>query len=203
MPGDSLGTAASSVQAPKPSRSKLLDVGAPLADEVRARDAAVDDPVLHVLGDVRGADEQHVDRRVAAGEGERALAGLLRPEPRVLEQGDGRLAQPPLDRDGDRQAVARVPASPPVEHQPIAALAVAQPVRHPRHGRRRRARSPAHLVIRQPTVDQLRRLPAVRHRLQLRERAQIAQEPLRLVDASERDDRLQEISCLFRLPFGM
>ena len=32
------------------------------------------------------------------------IAGLLRPEPRVFEQRHGRLAQPPLYRDGDRQA---------------------------------------------------------------------------------------------------
>jgi hypothetical protein len=50
-------------------------------------------------------DEQHVDRRVPARERERALAGLLRAEARVLEQRDGRFAQAPLDRDGDRQAV--------------------------------------------------------------------------------------------------
>ena len=56
-------------------------------------------------GHVGRAHEQHVDRRVAAGEGERPLAGLLGPEPRVLEQRHGRLAQAPLDRDGDRQAV--------------------------------------------------------------------------------------------------
>ena len=41
----------------------------------------------------------------AALEGERALTGLLRPEPGVLQQGDGRLAQPPLGGDRDRQAV--------------------------------------------------------------------------------------------------
>ena len=53
-------------------------VRAALAHEVGAGDPAVDDAVLHVLGDVRGAHEQHVDRRVAARERERALARLLR-----------------------------------------------------------------------------------------------------------------------------
>ena len=65
---------------------QLLDARAALADEVLAGDAAVDDAVLHVLRDVGRADEQHVDRRVPAREGERALAGLLRaraPRPRA------------------------------------------------------------------------------------------------------------------------
>ena len=84
---------------------QLVDARAALADEVQARDPAVDDAVLHVLGDVGRADEQHVDRRVPARERERALARLLGAEPGVLEQRDRRLAQPPLDRDGDRQAV--------------------------------------------------------------------------------------------------
>jgi hypothetical protein len=75
-------------------------------DEILTGDAAVDDAVLDVLRDVRRADEQHVDRRVAARERERALAGLLRLEAGVDEEPYGRLAQPPLDRDGDRQAVA-------------------------------------------------------------------------------------------------
>ena len=56
-------------------------------------------------GHVGGAHEQHVDRRVPAREGERALAGLLGPEPRVLEQRHRGLAQPSLDGDRDRQAV--------------------------------------------------------------------------------------------------
>ena len=81
----------------------LADPGAALADEVDAGDAAVDDAVLHVLGDVGGADEQHLDRRVAARERERALARLLGAEPGVLEQLERRLAQPALDRHGDFQ----------------------------------------------------------------------------------------------------
>ena len=63
-----------------------MHVGAALAHEIDAGDAAVDDAVLDVLGHVGGADEQHLDRRVAARERERALAGLLGAEPRVLEQ---------------------------------------------------------------------------------------------------------------------
>jgi hypothetical protein len=47
---------------------------------------------LHVLRHIGCTNEEHVDRRVAAGERKRALTGLFGPEPRVLEQGDGRLA---------------------------------------------------------------------------------------------------------------
>jgi hypothetical protein len=68
-------------------------------------DPAVDDAVLNVLGNVGRADEEDVDRCVAAREGKRALARLLGAEARVFEQRDGRLAQASLDGDGDRQAV--------------------------------------------------------------------------------------------------
>ena len=47
--GDSSGTAASSRHEPKPSGSSSLHLGAALAHEVDAGDAAVDDAVLHVL----------------------------------------------------------------------------------------------------------------------------------------------------------
>jgi hypothetical protein len=74
--------------------------------QVGAGDAAVDDAVLHVFGDVRGADEQDVDRRVAARERERTLARLFRAEACVAQEGDGRLTQPALRRQRNRQAVA-------------------------------------------------------------------------------------------------
>ena len=84
---------------------QLLDLDAALLDEVEPGDAAVDGAVLDVLRDVGRADEEHVDRRVPARERERALARLLGPEAGVVEQRDGGLAQPPLDGDGDPQAV--------------------------------------------------------------------------------------------------
>ena len=101
------------MHAPKPSAEQLVDVGAALADDVEAGDAAVDDAVLHVLGDVVRAHEQPFDRRVAARERERTVAGRLRPEPRVLEQRDRRLAQPALggDRDPQDRAARRSSAS--------------------------------------------------------------------------------------------
>ena len=60
-------------------------------------------PAVDVLRDVGRAHEQHLDRRVAAREGERALARLLGAEPGVVEQLERRLAQPALDRDRDPQ----------------------------------------------------------------------------------------------------
>ena len=84
---------------------ELRHRGAALLDEVGAGDPAVDDAVLDVLGHVGRAHEQDVDRCVAAREGERPLAGLLRAEARVGEQRDGRLAEPALRGDCDRQAV--------------------------------------------------------------------------------------------------
>ena len=41
------------------------------------------------------------------GKGERAVAGLLGPEPGVLEQVERRVAQPALRRDGDPQEAER------------------------------------------------------------------------------------------------
>jgi len=84
-----------------------VHVGATLAHEVDAGDAAVDDTVLDVFGNVGCPNEQHLHRRVAAGERERPVAGLLGPEPRVLEQVEGRLAQAPLGREREPQEAAR------------------------------------------------------------------------------------------------
>ena len=68
-------------------------------------------PAVDVLGNVRGTHEQHLDWSVAAREGKRTVAGLLRTEARVLEQVERRLAQPALDRDRDSQVAARSSAS--------------------------------------------------------------------------------------------
>ena len=84
-----------------------MHVGTALADEIEAGDATVDDAVLDVLGHVGGPDEEHLDRRVAARERERPLAGLLGAEPRVGEQVERGLAQAALDRDGDPQEAER------------------------------------------------------------------------------------------------
>ena len=111
MTGDSSGTAASSRQEPKPSCSSSCTSAPRSRTRSMPGDAAVDDAVLDVLGHVGRADEQHLDRRVAARERERPVAGLLRAEPGVLEQVDGRLAQPALGRDGDPQEAERSSAS--------------------------------------------------------------------------------------------
>src|SRR5262249_11704959 len=82
-----------------------------------AGDPTINDAVLHVLRDVRGAHEQHLDRSVAARERKSSVARFLGAEPGVLEQVERRLAQPALDRDGDsqvpgRSSASREPASP-------------------------------------------------------------------------------------------
>jgi hypothetical protein len=84
---------------------ELGDARTALRDQVGAGDPAVDDAVLDVLGDVRGSYQENLDRRVAARKRERALSRLLRAEARVVEQGDRRLPETPLRRDGDLQAV--------------------------------------------------------------------------------------------------
>ena len=89
----------------EPERDELVHLRPALANEVGARDPAVDDAVLHVLGHVGSAHEHDVDRRIAAREGERPLARLLGAEPCVREECDGRLAEPALRGDRDRQAV--------------------------------------------------------------------------------------------------
>jgi hypothetical protein len=73
-------------------RQELRDARGALANEIEARDPTVDDSVLDVLGDVGGADEQYLDRRVPTSEREGALARLLGAEPGVLEQPESRLA---------------------------------------------------------------------------------------------------------------
>src|SRR5262249_16222876 len=98
-------------------------------------DPTIDDAVLHVLRDVRGAHEQHLDRSVAARERKSSVARFLGAEPGVLEQVERRLAQPALDRDGDSQGPARATATryPPSPSSrpapPRATVLVAAPVR--------------------------------------------------------------------------
>ena len=84
-----------------------VDADAALLDEIRARDAAVDDLVLDVLGNVGRADEHDVDGGVATGKRQRALAGLLGAETRCVEERDGGLSETPLRGDRDRQPARR------------------------------------------------------------------------------------------------
>ena len=95
----------------EPELQQLEDVRTALAHEVDPRDPAVDDAVLNVFRHVGGANEQHLDRRVAAREGQRAVARLLGPEAGVFEQVHGRVAQPALGRNGNPQEAERSSAS--------------------------------------------------------------------------------------------
>jgi hypothetical protein len=69
----------------EPETKQHLYIGVTLVDEVEAGDTAVDDTVLHVLGDVSGTDEEYVDGRVATREGESAVTGSLRSETGIFE----------------------------------------------------------------------------------------------------------------------
>ena len=86
---------------------QLRDVRPALAHDVEPGDAAVDDAVLHVLGNVVRAHEQRLDGGVAARERERAVTGRLRPETCVVEERDRRIAQTALRRYGDPQDLRR------------------------------------------------------------------------------------------------
>jgi len=82
-----------------------------------------------------------------------------------------------------------------------AILAMAQPVRHPSHRRRRRASPSRDLVVRQALVEQSHRMPPVCHRLDLRQGAEVSEETLRLLRRPQGKNRLEEIVCLARSPF--
>ena len=70
-----------------------------------------------------------------------------------------------------------------IEYQAIPVRAPLQPLCDARHRRRRGARSRRHFVVRQPLIQQPRRLPTVRQRLQGSASVQRSRKkPLRLVD---------------------
>src|SRR5262245_65069334 len=93
-----------------------MDVRSALPHEIDACDAAVDDAVLHVLGHVGCAHEQHFDRGVAARKRKRAVSRLLRAQSCILEEMKRRLAEAALGRDGDTElaggALGAVPQAP-------------------------------------------------------------------------------------------
>lgn len=74
-------------------------------DQVEPGDAAVDDTVLDVLGDVGSTDKQDVDGSAAAMDGKYLSARLLGSETGILEQCPRGFAEPPLGGDGDGQVV--------------------------------------------------------------------------------------------------
>ena len=159
----------------------------------------VDDAVLDVLGDVVRPHEQQVDRRVRARDEQRAL-GRLEARGRRPRRGrapaaairpfEGTATSQPAVLAGARRTAPRHlgPASAPraVEREPVAAGAVPQPLGHARDRRRARLHALGDLEVRRPSLDQARDLPAVRERLELAERAEVAQEALRLVARAKR-----------------
>ena len=116
--GDSAGTAASSVQRAEAEPQQLLDVGAALAHEVGAGDAAVDDAVLHVLGHVGGRTSSTSTGALRHGNASARSPGCSGPSPASSSSATDGSRSRPFDRDRDPQAVCSLLPLPPVERQP-------------------------------------------------------------------------------------
>ena len=202
--GASSGTAACSVQRANPSSASVTHLRAGFGDEVRARDPEVDDAVLDVLGHVVGAHEQQVDRRVRARHQERAL-GRLEPEAGVGAEPQGRLGHPPFRRDGDGEPAVRAGSGEALRRHyrrfrfvrssaiAVAAGAVAEPLGDPRHGGRARRDAARDLDVRHVLLEQLGGLPPMCERLQLGQRAEVAEEAASLVARPQRQDGVGQI----------
>ena len=81
----------------------------------------------------------------------------------------------------------------PVERDPVAAGAVPQPLRDARHRGGARRHAFGDLDVRDVLLEQLRRLPPVRERFELGERAEIAQEAARLVARAQGQHRVGQV----------
>ena len=79
------------------------------------------------------------------------------------------------------------------ERELVAAGAVAQPLRHARDGRRARVHALGDLQVRESLLEQPDDLPAMSERLQLAARAEVAEEPLRLVGVAQREEGSGEL----------
>ena len=189
--------------AAEPELGERDHVGISLDDEVRARDPEVDDAVLGVLGDVARPDEEQVDRRVRARDDERALGHLER-EPRVGAEPKRRLGEPALGRDRELEAAVLARARERDAHRrrlrltrsrtrAIATGSVTEPLRDARDGRRRGRHPLGDLDVRNALVEEQDGLPAVRERLELGQRAQVAEEALGLVLRPDGEDRVREL----------
>src|SRR5581483_8430921 len=163
----------------------------------RARDPDVDDAVLDVLGNVVRPDEEEIDRRVLARHVQRPLS-RLEAQAGSRKQLQRRRRHPPLRRDGDQQAALggrahRCRLARSAEREPVAPRAVAQPLGDAGDGCGARVNPPGDLQIRERLVEEANDLPAVRERLELAERAEVAQEAGELVPIAEREDRVREL----------
>ena len=88
---------------------------------------------------------------------------------------------------------------PALQREAVTALAAPEPLRHTRHGRGRRMGTLRHLEVRQSLVEQLRHLPAVSHRIELRDGAKVAEQAPRLFRRLHRRDRREELVVILRL----
>ena len=177
----------------EPELRQRDDVHSGLDDEVGAGDPEVDDSVLNVLGYVVRAHEQQIDRRVRARDEQRPV-GRLEAEPRFGAQPQRRLGHPSLGGNAESEPAVRAGADEAVrrhlllplpvgsiESEPVAAGPVPQPLSDARHRGGARRNALGDLEVRDVLLEQLRRLPPVRERLQLGERAEVAQEAAGLV----------------------
>ena len=139
-----VGTATCSEQRPNPSATSSSSSRAALGHLVaaghRRLDRAVDGPRGHVLG----PREQHLDVPLRAVRVERA-AVALELEPGRAHEVERGLVQPPLGRQRQPEAAAHRRLARPVEHEPVAALAVPQPVGDAGDGGRRSVHALGHL----------------------------------------------------------
>ena len=88
---------------------------------------------------------------------------------------------------------ARFASRRPVERDAVAAGAMPQPLRDAGHGGGRGRDTLGDLEVRHASLEQARGLPAVRERLELGQRAEIAQEAAHLVARPQREDRVGEV----------
>ena len=98
--------------------------------------------------------------------------------------------EPEVARGGG--VIACAPGEP-VEREPVAALAVAQPVRDPGDGRGGAVHRLGDLRVGHALVEQRRRLPAVGDHLELVQRADVAQERGCLVRRAQREQGVAEV----------
>jgi hypothetical protein len=81
---------------PKVQVQQHFNVAITLADQVQPGDAAIDNAVLHVFGNVVGADEKDVDGSIAATRRQRAHTRFDGSQTGGFEQCPSGLAQPSL-----------------------------------------------------------------------------------------------------------
>ena len=157
------GTATASRQRAEAELEQRLDLDAGLDDLVLAGDAEVDVARRRPHRDVVGAREQELEVEVVGSA--RAACGRSSSNWMPASRSSRVGAAPPggpwraARAAAGRGAVTCALRREAVEHEAVAALAVAQPVRDARHGRRRAADALGHLGVGHALVDAAARRP--------------------------------------------